>query len=165
MSIGTVSNGSYRQQEVLPTNNTAIGDNPKSGQAGRLIRFIAGLDNCRTSMPARGRFAPAPRTNCSPDSGRHAGNFGADGDLGGRGTVGAALPRCSVRFGWSCRRFVGDGAGPERNSEPGADPGGEHRVSSTAEAASPRRVASWQCRGIREERKSRPNAAPVLLTG
>jgi hypothetical protein len=34
-----------RAQEALLTIETAIGDNPTSGQAGRLIRFIAGLYN------------------------------------------------------------------------------------------------------------------------
>jgi hypothetical protein len=34
-----------RAQEALLTIETAIGENPTSGQAGRLIRFIAGLYN------------------------------------------------------------------------------------------------------------------------
>ena len=34
-----------RAQEALHTIEAAIGDNPTSGQAGRLIRFIAGLYN------------------------------------------------------------------------------------------------------------------------
>jgi hypothetical protein len=34
-----------RAQETLLTIETAIGENPTSGQAGRLIRFIAGLYN------------------------------------------------------------------------------------------------------------------------
>jgi hypothetical protein len=34
-----------RAQEALQTIEAAIGDNPTSGQAGRLIRFIAGLYN------------------------------------------------------------------------------------------------------------------------
>ncbi len=36
-----------RAQEALLTIETAIGENPTSGQAGRLIRFIAGLYNGR----------------------------------------------------------------------------------------------------------------------